>query len=102
MCLQFSIWDRLKQVCSYDPRKISNLGKFTGWLVSSEEANSSLTLLKYFQDMLNVKSEEDIFLQVFFKELFRRSNHSWIARLVGKLKDEKNKVIRDGIKDYLG
>lgn len=57
VCLQFAIWDRLKQLDSFEPRKISNLAKFSGWLVSSEEANSSLTILKFFPDLLNVKTE---------------------------------------------
>lgn len=51
---------------------------------------------------MNVSSEEDIFLRVFFKELFRKSTKNWIIRLAHKLKDQKNKGIRDGIKDYLG
>lgn len=54
--LQFAIWDRLKQLETYDPRKISNLGKFSAWLISSEQANSSLTILKYFPDLLNVRT----------------------------------------------
>jgi hypothetical protein len=60
-----------------------------------------LTILKYFPDLLNVKSNEDIFLKVFFKELFKKSSKQWITSLANKLKDEKNKVIRDGVKDYI-
>lgn len=100
--LQFALWDKLKQIQSFDPRKISNLGKFYGWVLSSEEANCSLSFLKYFPDISSLRTEEDVFMKVLFKELFKRSSKSWINKLCHKLADEKNKMIRDGIRDFVG
>lgn len=41
-------------------------------------------------------------MKVLFKELFKKSSKSWINRLSHKLAEEKNRMVRDGIRDFVG
>jgi nucleolar MIF4G domain-containing protein 1 len=52
--LQYTLWDHLKLLESYNARKISNLAKFEARFIANLLSNGSLSVLKYFSDLVNV------------------------------------------------
>lgn len=84
-----------------DVRKISNLGKFLAWLISSEVSNCSLTMLKYYPDLINQNSHASGFITAFFKEFFLRAKKKSLIKVAHKLREKKNSGFQPIIKEYL-
>ena len=64
-------------------------------------SNCSLSMLKYFPDLMNVDPRSSAFLKIFFIELFKRAKSTTISKLANKLREEQNRGIRQGIKEYI-
>lgn len=99
--VQFTIWDHVKLIDSYDPRKISNLAKFTARFVANPLTNGSLSILKYFPDLINIAPEEAMFLVIFFKEFLSISKKPIMVQISKKLKEEGNRQIKEAVLEYL-
>lgn len=99
--LQYAIWDHLKLISQYELRRTSNLAKFTAKLISDQTANSSLSILKFFPDLSNVRAIETTFLNICFTYFFKKVKREYLSKLVSKLKEQNNRDIKLGIKEFL-
>lgn len=70
--LQYAIWDHLKLVQQYELRRTSNLAKFAAKLISDPLSNSSLSVLKFYPDLSNIRSIDTTFLNIFFGYFFKK------------------------------
>lgn len=84
--VQFTIWDQIKLLESYDARKTSNLAKFTARFVGNSLTDGSLSILKYFPDLINVHPYEAMFLMIFFTEFLSVAKKQTLAQMSSKLK----------------
>lgn len=84
--IQFVIWDHIKLLESYNARKTSNLAKFAARFVGNTLSNGSLSILKYFADLVNIPPFESMFLIIFFTEFFAFTKKPAIVQISTKLK----------------
>ncbi len=99
--VQFTIWDHIKLLESYDARKTSNIAKFTARYIGSVLTNGSLSILKYFPDFINVHPSEAMFLMIFFSEFLAVAKKQTLAQISSKLKEDSNRQIKDAVLEYL-
>ena len=99
--VQFTIWDHIKLLESYNARKTSNLAKFAARFVANQLTNGSLTILKYFSDFINIPPYEAMFLMIFFTEFLSVVKKQTLVLISKKLKEEENKQIKDSVLEYL-
>jgi hypothetical protein len=92
--LQYAIWDHLKLISQYELRRTSKL-------ISDQTANSSLSILKFFPDLSNVRAIETTFLNICFTYFFKKVKREYLSKLVSKLKEQNNRDIKLGIKEFL-
>jgi nucleolar MIF4G domain-containing protein 1 len=84
--LQYALWDRLKLLASFELRRTSNLAKFMGRLIADPQANCSLSLLKFYPDLSNLKPADATFIDIFLNHFFSRVKSDYLARLAAKLR----------------
>jgi hypothetical protein len=65
--LQYAIWDHAKLIDQYELRRTSNLAKFMARLIYEPMSNCSLSLLKFFPDLTDLKPTQAVFVKIFFK-----------------------------------
>jgi len=70
--LQYSIWDHLKLLGQYELRRTSNLAKFVAKLISDPLSNCSLSILKFYPDLSNIRAIDTTFLQILFAHFFKK------------------------------
>ena len=99
--VQFTRWDHIKLLESYNARKTSNLAKFAARFVANQLTNGSLTILKYFSDFINIPPYEAMFLMIFFTEFLSVVKKQTLVLISKKLKEEENKQIKDSVLEYL-
>lgn len=99
--LQYAIWDHLKLIDQYSLRRTSNLAKFTGQLISDPLANSSLSILKFFPDLSNVRAIDTTFLSICLSYFFKKVKNDYLSKLVSKLREQNNRDVKLGIKEFL-
>ena len=101
MNLQYALWDHLKLIDQYELRRTSNLAKFTAKLISDPLSNCSLSMLKFFPDLSNVRAIDRTFLDIFFTHFFKKVKREYLSKLIAKLREENNRDVKLGIQDYL-
>ena len=99
--LQYAIWDHLKLLHQYDLRRSSNLAKFAARLISDPLSNSSLSVLKFYPDLSNIRTIDTTFLTIFFGHFFKKVKREYLSKLVGKLREDNNRSVKEGIKEFL-
>lgn len=99
--LQYAIWDHLKLLQQYDLRRSSNLAKFAARLISDPLSNSSLSILKFYPDLSNIRAIDTTFLTIFFGHFFKKVKREYLSKLVGKLREDNNRSVKEGIKEFL-
>lgn len=99
--LQYAIWDHLKLIHQYELRRTANLAKFAGKLISDPLANSSLSVLRFFPDLSNIMAIDGTFLSIFFSYFFKKVKREYLCKLVSKLREDNNRSVKEGIKEYL-
>jgi hypothetical protein len=99
--LQYAIWDHLKLIHQYELRRTANLAKFAAKLISDPLANSSLSVLRFFPDLSNIRAIDATFLNIFFALFFKKVKREYLSKLVGKLREDNNRSVKEGIKEYL-
>lgn len=85
--LQYSIWDHLKLLPQYDLRKTSNLAKFLAKLISDPLSNCSLSILKFYPDLSNIRTIDTTFLKIMLTHFFKKVKREYLGKLVGKLRE---------------
>lgn len=58
-------------------------------------------MLKFYPDLSNVRSIDNIFLDICFKYFFKKVKPEYLNKLVAKLREQNNRDIKLGIKEYL-
>lgn len=59
-------------------------------------------MFKYFPDLSNLRPRETVLMKTFFKEFLRKVSRDYLVRLSEKLRQDRNKGVRDGMKELLG
>jgi len=62
------------------------LAKFTARFIGNSLTDGSLSILKYFPDLINVHPYEAMFLMIFFTEFFSVVKKQTLAQMSSKLK----------------
>lgn len=83
--IQYALWDHIKLVDEYSLRRTSNLAKFMARIMYEPMANCSLSMLKCFPDMCNLRPLQSAFCNIFFSEFFRKVKREQLNKLVSKL-----------------
>jgi nucleolar MIF4G domain-containing protein 1 len=95
--IQYGIWDHLKLIDQYELRRTSNLAKFTAKLISDHAANCSLSILKYYPDISNIRAIDTTFLNIFFNHFFKKVKKEHLSKLVSKLREDNNRDVKMGL-----
>ena len=96
--LQYALWDHLKLIQQYELRRTSNLAKFGAKLISDPLSNCSLSMLKFYPDLSNVRPIDTTFLNIFFTHFFKKVKKPYLAKLSSKLREENNRDVKLGIR----
>jgi hypothetical protein len=80
---------------------VANLAKFTARLISNPMSNCSLSLLKFYPDLSNLPTHDVTFLNVFFGHFFSKVKREYLSKLVHKLREDNNRIVKEGIKEFL-
>lgn len=92
--LQYAIWDHLKLIHQYELRRTANLAKFAGKLISDPLSNTSLSILKFFPDLSNIRAIDTTFLNIFFGYFFKKVKREYLSKLTGKLREDNNRSVK--------
>lgn len=77
------------------------MAKFTARLISNPMSNCSLSLLKFYPDLSNLPTHDVTFLNVFFGHFFAKVAREYLSKLVHKLREDNNRIVKEGIKEFL-
>lgn len=77
------------------------MAKFAARFISDPLSNSSLSVLKFYPDLSNIRAIDTTFLTIFFGHFFKKVKREYLSKLVGKLREDNNRSIKEGIKEFL-
>lgn len=84
--IQYAIWDHLKLISQYELRRTSNLAKFLAKLICDPISNCSLSILKFYPDLSNLRTIENTFVGIFFTYFFKKVKKEYLSKLISKLR----------------
>lgn len=95
---QYALWDSIKQFSDFPIRKVANIAKFFGKLIS--ESVMPLSCIKYFE-FPTLTEKQSLFLKVLLEGLLAKLDEKSLFKVFSKLVPEKFNVLREGLKLYI-